>query len=132
MAWNPGTQEQYVRRTHRYPSDLTDAESDLIKGFFEGYVPDLHDIREIVNGCLYFVAEGCQWRAIPRDIAPPGTVRWWWDRFRRDGVWDKVNAVLNRQAWAAAGRNAEPATALIDTQSVKCAPQKDARHRRRQ
>jgi transposase len=28
-------------------------------------------LREIVNGLMYILSTGCQWRAIPKDLPPP-------------------------------------------------------------
>src|SRR3954471_5699072 len=111
----------------RYPSDLSDEEWSLTSGFFANYRPLSTTIREIVEACLCLVAEGCRWRALPRDFPPWQTVRWWWDRFRREGVWQAAARALTPAARAAAGRSAEPRTGLVDTQSVRCGPQKGER-----
>jgi putative transposase len=125
--WTARDRELHRENGRRYPSDLSDEEWSLTSGFFAGYQPLSATIREIVEACLYLVAEGCRWRALPRDFPPWQTVRWWWDRFRREGVWDRVTRALTPAARTAAGRNAEPRTGLVDTQSVRCGPQKGER-----
>jgi putative transposase len=60
---------------------------------------------------------------LPKDFPPSGTVRWWWDRFHREGVWERASARLVRLARLASGRTAAPSTGLIDSQSVRCGPQ---------
>jgi putative transposase len=72
---------QLDRETHReirkrYPSDLSDEEWALTTPFFAVYRPLSTTIREVVEACLYLVAEGCRWRALPRDFPPWQTVRW--------------------------------------------------------
>lgn len=37
----------------------------------------------------------------------------------RLGVWEQINALLVREVRQAAGRNAQPSLAIIDSQSVK-------------
>src|SRR4051795_13410842 len=111
----------------RYPSDLSDEEWSLASGFFASYRPLSATIREIVEACLYLAAEGCRWRALPKDFPPWQTVRWWWDRFRREGVWDRATRALTPAARTATGRDAEPRTGLVDSQSVRCGPQKGER-----
>lgn len=32
------------------------------------------DVREVVNGLMYPLSIGCQWRAIPKDLPPRSTV----------------------------------------------------------
>src|SRR4051794_17260533 len=120
MMWTSADRERYHEMKRRYPSDLSDEEWELIAPFFRNYRPVSATMREIVEGCLYLVAEGCRWRALPRDFPPWQTVRWWWDRFRREGVWGRATRALTPSARSAAGRRGEPRTGLIDTQSVRC------------
>ena len=125
--WTARDRELHREDGRRYPSDLSDEEWSLTSGLFTNYRPLSATIREIVEACLYLVAEGCRWRALPKDFPPWQTVRWWWDRFRREGVWEAATHALTPVARAAAGRNAEPRTGLVDTQSVRCGPQKGER-----
>ena len=32
------------------------------------------DMREVVNGVMYVLSTGCQWRYIPKDLPPRSTV----------------------------------------------------------
>src|SRR3954451_13484839 len=125
--WTQTDRDIHRETGKRYPSDLSDEEWALTVPFFAEYRPLSTTIREIVEACLYLVAEGCRWRALPRDFPPWQTVRWWWDRFRREGVWQAAARALTPAARAAAGRSAEPRTGLVDTQSVRCGPQKGDR-----
>lgn len=119
--------EQEIDRSteKRYPSDLSDAQWALIAPFLVGYRPVSTTVREIVAACLYLVAEGCRWRALPRDFPPWQTVRWWWDRFRREGTWERASRALTPMARTAAGRGDEPRTGLVDRQSVRCARRRE-------
>src|SRR4051794_18444848 len=92
--WTAQDRETYQEAGKRYPSDLSDAEWRLAARFFAAYHPLSTTIREIVQACLYLVAEGCRWRALPRGFPPWQTVRWWWDRFRREGVWEAAARML--------------------------------------
>ena len=125
--WTQADREIHRETRKRYPSDLTDGEWALTVPFFATYRPLSTTIRAIVEACLYLVAEGCRWRALPKDFPPWQTVRWWWDRFRREGVWDRATRALTPAARTAAGRRAEPRTGLVDSQSVRCGPQKGER-----
>ena len=121
--WTEEQRERYRSEHKRYPSDLTDAEWDEIEDLFASYESYSHTLRELVNACLYLSAEGCRWQSLPKDFPPSGTVRWWWDRFHREGVWERASARLVRLARRASGRPAAPSTGLIDSQSVRCGPQ---------
>src|SRR4051794_20958554 len=125
--WTAADREIHRETKKIYPSDLSDEEWSQTARFFASYRPVSTTIRTIVEACLYLVAEGCRWRALPRDFPPWQTVRWWWDRFRREGTWEAAAHALTPVARTAAGRNAEPRTGLVDTQSVRCGPQKGER-----
>src|ERR671933_2537280 len=125
--WTAQDRGFYHEVVRRYSSDLSDEEWSLTSGSFANYRPLSATIREIVEACLYLVAEGCRWRALPRDFPPWQTVRWGWDRFRREGAWEAAAHALTRKARVAAGRRAEPRTGLVDTRSVRCGPRRGER-----
>jgi putative transposase len=122
-VWTEEQRERYRLEHKRYPSDLTDAEWAQIEALFASHESYSHTLRELVNACLSLSAEGCRWQALPKDFPPAGTVRWWWDRFHREGVWKRASARLVRAARLASGRPATPSTGLIDSRSVRCGPQ---------
>jgi putative transposase len=59
--WTPEHRERYRDDGRRYPSDLTQAEWELIQPIFTCYGTLTSDLREVVNGCLYLNKTGCQW-----------------------------------------------------------------------
>jgi hypothetical protein len=81
----------------------------------------------MVNACLYLLRTGCGWRYLPTDFGPWETVRTWYDRFRADGIWADIAAPLTRLVRQERGRQAEPKTAILDSQSVVSGPQKGVR-----
>ncbi len=107
----------------RYPSDTTDAEwavlEPLVPRPLAGGRPAAHDRRELVDAILYVLRTGCQWRALPHDYPPWGTVWWWFRRWREEGVWEAVNAALRERARVRAGRQPTPSAAILDSQSAK-------------
>ena len=88
-----------------------------------GYATLKVDLREMVNACLYLEKAGCPWRFLPKEFGAWQTVRTWHDRFRADGIWSDIAALLTRAVRARQGRNPEPATAILDSQSVSSGPQ---------
>jgi transposase len=60
---------RYERKGLRYESDLTDEEYALI----EPLLPPERSIsrRSLINGILYVLTTGCQWRQLPKDFPPP-------------------------------------------------------------
>jgi putative transposase len=106
-----------------YPSDLTDAQwarlAPLLPPAQPGGHPRPVDLREVVNGILYRLREGCTWRALPHDLPPWGTVHAYFRTWRRDGTWQRVHDALRAQVRAAAGRDPTPSAGCLDSQSVK-------------
>jgi putative transposase len=125
--WTAEHRETYKDDGRRYPSDLTDAEWATIAPVFSDYETLTADVREMINACLYLQKTGCQWRFLPKDFGPWQTVRTWHDRFRADGIWAEVAALLTRAVRQKRGRNPEPTTAILDSQSVVSGPQTGAR-----
>ena len=74
---------------------------------------------------------GCPWRFLPKEFGPWQTVRTWHDRFRADGIWTDIAALLTRAVRAKQGREPEPTTAIPakpiglrrDSQSAVSEPQ---------
>jgi putative transposase len=72
-----------------------------------------------VNGILYVVRTGCQWRLVPREFPPWQTVYHYFRRWRLDGTWGRLNANLRDRERQRHGRQAQPSAGIIDSQSVK-------------
>ena len=106
-----------------YPSDLTDAQWAQLAGLLPGPRgrgrPRVTDARRVVDGILYVLRTGCQWRYLPREYPPWQTVYWYFRRWQHDGTWTRANAALRRRVRQGAGRHLDPAAAVIDSQSVK-------------
>jgi putative transposase len=106
-----------------YPSDLTDKEwailSPLIPGPKWGGRPRTTDMREVLNAIIYVLKTGCQWDHLPHDFPPKGTVYHYFNTWRKDGTWQRMNDRLREQLREKQGRNATPSAGSIDSQSVK-------------
>ena len=123
--WTTETRGRYVRSHLRYPSDLTDEEwkhiEPLIPPAKRGGDKRTVNIREVVNGLLYVLSTGCQWRAIPKDLPPRSTVYGYFDLWDWDGTLDRIHHELYGKCREAIGRETSPTAAVIDSQSVKSA-----------
>ena len=71
--WTPEHRRAAKRTGLRYPSDLTDEEWALVEPMIP---PARHggrkrsvNVREVLNGIFYVLWTGCQWKALPRDLA---------------------------------------------------------------
>jgi transposase len=123
--WTTESRARYDRSQLRYPSDLTDQEWELIEGLIppakSGGNKRTVDVREIVNGLMYILSTGCQWRALPRDLPPRSSVHDYLDLWSWDGTLDRIHYALYVECREGAEREASPSVAIIDSQSVKSA-----------
>jgi transposase len=122
LAWTEITRPIYRREGQRYASDLTDTEWSLVEPLLPEPCrlgrPRIVDFRAALDGLLYILASGCQWRALPRDFPPRSTVQGYFYRWRNDGVWQRLVDHLVIYARTRAGRTATPSVGIIDSQSV--------------
>jgi putative transposase len=106
-----------------YPSDLTDAQwarlAPLVPPPRLGGRPRPADVREVVDGVLYRLREGCTWRGLPHDLPPWGTVHTYFRAWRRNGTWERIHAALRGQVRVARGRDPTPSAGALDSQSVQ-------------
>lgn len=77
------------------------------------------DMREVVNAIFYIVRTGCQWANLPNDYPNHDSVYYHYQKWCRDGAWQKINETLRKQERHQQGRHSEPSAAIIDSQSVK-------------
>ena len=123
--WTKENRPRYNRDKLRYPSDLTDEEWEYI----EPLIPPAKrgggrrrlDMREIVNGIMYVLGTGCQWRYIPKDLPRKSSVHRYFIRWKELGTLDKIHRTLFDKCRVQAGKNPEPTACVIDSQSVKSA-----------
>jgi hypothetical protein len=75
--WTVRNRARYDRSKLRYPSDLMDGEWQLVEPLIPPGKPGggkrTANMREVVNGLMYVLSTGCQWRAIPKDLPPKST-----------------------------------------------------------
>ncbi len=123
--WTAKNRGRYDRSKLRYPSDLTDDEWALVvplipparRGGNKRHV----DVREVMNGIMYILSTGCQWRAIPKDLPPRSTVHDYLDLWSYDGTLDRIHHALYMECREHGECEASPTAAIIESQSVKSA-----------
>lgn len=123
--WTVQNRARYDRSKFRYPSDVSDAEWMLAKSAIppakRGGNKRTVDVREVLNGLMYVLSTGCQWRAIPKDLPPRSTVNYYFCRWQQDGTLNRLHHALYVLCREQAHRDASPTVAIIDSQSVKSA-----------
>jgi len=123
--WTNENRGRYDRSKLRYPSDLTDDEWKLVEPLIPagktGGDKRTVIMREVVNGLMYILSTGCQWRAVPKDLPPKSTIHDYFDLWVYEGTLDRIHAALYEKCREQASRQASPTAAIIDSQSVKSA-----------
>jgi putative transposase len=113
-----------------YPTDVTEAQWALLLPLLParkwrpggpGRPPC--DLRCVINGIVYLLKTGCQWRMLPPDFGKWNTIYTYFTRWRRAGVWARLMAALRRLERQRQGRPPEPSAGSVDSQSIKSATQ---------
>src|SRR5512135_1793334 len=109
-------------RTHHDPSDVTDAQWDLIEPHLPpepgGGRPRKTKMRDVLDATLYILRTGCQWRYLPGDLPPKSTVWRYFHRWRHDGTLDRIHDLLRKKVRTREKPYHPRTSASIDSQSI--------------
>ncbi len=110
-------------KTKCYPSDLTDAEWQMLKVRVpietEFGRPRKIDLRKVWDAIFYLVRSGCSWRMLPHDFPKWETVYYYFSKWKKQGAIEDVHDIIRREVRVEAGKEEEPSLGIIDSQSVK-------------
>ncbi len=76
-------------------------------------------MREVINGILYVVVGGIQWRMLPKEYPKWQSVYYYFRIWRDDGTWQRIHDTLRAMVRRRAGRHKHPTAGCLDSQSVK-------------
>jgi putative transposase len=113
-----------------YPSDLTDAQWEVIKPLIPVSRvgrPRTVDLREVLNAIFFLDRAGCPWDMLPHDLPPKSTVSDYFAQWRDDGTWQEIMDALRREVRTAVGKESAPSAGSIDSQTVKVTEVAEAR-----
>lgn len=112
-----------------YPSDMTDEQWSVLKPLIppsHGGRPPTKDLRWVVNGIFYRNKSGCQWRMLPKDFGPWGSVYYYFAKWRDNGLWSRLNDALRERVRSQTinpntlqPRDPTPSAGSMDSQTVK-------------
>lgn len=108
--------------TKSYPSDLTPMQMEIVLSLVtlpSTGRPIKWPLINVINGILYLVRTGCQWRFLPSDFPPWQTVYYRFNLWKKDGTWEHIHDFLVKLTRVTSGRNQDPSAGIIDSQSVK-------------
>jgi transposase len=105
-----------------YPSNLTDAEWELVADIFEKRGPgrpERYSRRQMVDAIVYVQRSGCAWRMLPHDFPRWQNVYRTLRRWTAKGLFKLMHERLRTRCRERQGRDASPTVGVIDSQSVK-------------
>jgi putative transposase len=107
-----------------YPSDVTDEQWAIVRPYLEREAggpgaPTRVDMREVADAIFYVGRTGCPWRFLPHDFPKWATVYYYFEQWKYDGTWARVNDLLRRGDREQEGRAPEPSAAVLDSQTAK-------------
>lgn len=105
-------------------TDLTDEQWELIKKLVprpkKGGRPRTTCEREIINSIFYLLKTGCQWRQLCRySYLPWQTVYYYFEHWRRKGVWKKIHFSLFEKTRKQDGLQKHAKVIILDSQSTR-------------
>jgi putative transposase len=113
-----------LMRRSKYPTDLSDTEWASLRPYLPAPKkrvrgrPRVHSPREILNA-IFYLLKSCPWRLLTRDFPPWKSVYHWFRKWRIDGTFERLNAVLRERLRARLGRNSQPSAGMVGSQSAK-------------
>ena len=106
-----------------YPTDLTDSQWNYIKELIPaaktGGRPRSLEMRQVINGILYLVVGGIQWRMLPKEYPNWTSVYHYFRLWSQDGTWQRIHDTLRAIVRRKVGKHKHPTAGCLDSQSVK-------------
>lgn len=114
-----------------YPSDVSDDEWALVVPYLTLLPADCgqrtHPLREVFNGLRYIVKTGAPWRWMPNDLPPWEIVYQQAQRWLRAGCFEALAEDLRMLLRLAAGKDAQPSAAIVDSRTLRSTPESGVR-----
>ena len=103
-----------------YPTNLTDCQWQMLRKIIEPTMvrKRKYPLRNIVNGILYIIKSGCQWRMLPNDHPPYNIVFYYFTKWKREGLIEELMDALRDTFRQKRGKKRSPSLGIIDSRSV--------------
>ena len=114
-----------------YPSDVSEEEWALCAPYLtllkEEAPQREHSLRAVLDALRYLVRPGCEWRMRPNDLPPWAAVHQQTQRGIKAGCFEALAHDLREVLRVAAGREARPTAAILDSRTLQSTPTSEAR-----
>lgn len=101
---------------------LTDPQWEIIKEYLPVQRKRNYDLRDVVDGILWGLRVGNQWRNMPEVYPPWQSVYYYFRRWKTDQTLENLNWAMNKLERKRQKKEETPGFFCIDTQSIKTAP----------
>jgi transposase len=103
-----------------YSTNLTDAQWQIIEKIVElKNRKRKYSLRSIWDAILYVIKTGCQWRMLPSDFPKWQSVYFYYRKWIKDEIFDKVLDKLRSKARLKNGQSEKATLGIVDSQTVK-------------
>src|ERR687884_772223 len=106
-----------------YPSDVSDDEWAFVAPYLTLLTEDAgqrtYSLREVFNALRWIVRTGAPWRLMPHDLPPWWVVQQQGARWAAAGVFAALIRDLPVLLRVAAGRQARPSAAVLDSRTLQ-------------
>ncbi len=118
--------------THKsYPSDVSDPEWEFVLPYLcllpEDAGQRVHNLRDVFDALRWLVRSGAPWRYLPSDFPPWELVYQQTRRWLAAGCFEAIVRDLRALLRFAAGRDPEPAAAILDGRTIQATPESGGR-----
>jgi transposase len=114
-----------------YPSDVSDEEWEFVAPYLTLLPLDAeqrrHNLREVFNALRWLVRSGAHWRKLPHDLPPWAAVYQQTQRWFKAGCFEAMAHDLRMLLRLAAGREAAPTAAVMDSRTLQSTPESGER-----
>ncbi len=114
-----GISDIWSKHNHMYSTNLTDSQWEGMANFFDLKRKRAYSLRRIVDAIMYVSKTGVQWHMQPKDFPPYGITFYYFSKWKRSGLWQKILLHLTKQVRIKTEKEEESTTIIIDSQSVK-------------
>jgi transposase len=99
-----------------YTTDLSKEEHQILEPLLATKSrtrPPLWSKHQILNGIFYQLVNGCRWVDLPKDLPPSGTVFYYFNSWKKDGVWELISQQIFIKSRLNKGKKRKANTATV-------------------
>ena len=120
-------QHKTKQKAHKkYPTELSNQQWKHLKSLLptpkkqvDGPGRTPLDLREVINGILYWMRSGCSWGLLPNDYPNYKSVYHYYNTWSQEGIWQQIHVKLVSKVRKKAKRKKRPTASSLDSQSIR-------------